>query len=73
MIIRLELRELRDTKLAPKCPLQHRRLQRIQGRGGISLVALECVGLRMVVAFGRKVHRRRRPGSDEAVRHLPEG
>ena len=35
--------------------------------------ALECVGLRTVVAFGRTVSRERMPGSGEAVRHLPEG
>ena len=72
-MIRLELRELRDTKLAPKGPLQHRRQQRVQSRGGLSLVALECVGLRTAVAFERTVSRERMPGSDEAVRHLPEG
>jgi len=62
MIIRLELRELRDTKLAPKCPHQHRRQQRIQGRGVFRPPALEYFGLRTVVAFGRKVSRGRRLG-----------
>jgi len=55
MMIRLELRELRDTKLAPKGPLQHRRQQRVQSRDVFRLPALECVGLRTVVAFGRTV------------------
>jgi len=61
-MIRLELRELRDTKLAPKCPHQHRRQQRVQSRDVFRLPALECVGLRTVVAFGRTVSQRRRPG-----------
>ena len=55
MIIRLELRELRDTKLAPKCPLQHRRQEGVQRGGVFRLRALECVGLRTAVAFGRTV------------------
>ena len=62
MIIRLELRELRDTKLAPKGLLQHRRQQRIQGRDVFRPTALEYFSLRTVVAFGRTVSRGRRPG-----------